>query len=162
MKSVEQGWYSIGEVADQLGLHVRTVRNYVRDGKLKAVRIGKQYRISREDFEALTGRTSEVEPSPAASPGRLEVSSIVQIDQVDPDAAYRLSTLVTASVGSGRDAADPLRVQTVYEQERARMKIVVLGGAADTAELLRLIDSVVGPDTGLFTTPENGRGADRG
>jgi excisionase family DNA binding protein len=30
-------------------LHVRTVRKYVRDGRLKAVRIGKQYRIARDD-----------------------------------------------------------------------------------------------------------------
>ena len=51
-----QDLYSIWEVADLLGLHVRTVRNYVRDGRLKAVRIGKQYRIAREDLEVLTGR----------------------------------------------------------------------------------------------------------
>ena len=54
--------YSVEQVAERLGLHVRTVRNYVRDGRLKAVRIGKQYRIAREDLEALTGH-------PAAAPG---------------------------------------------------------------------------------------------
>ncbi|WP_141724717.1 helix-turn-helix domain-containing protein, partial [Streptomyces niveus] len=54
MESDERELYSVGEVAERLGLHVRTVRNYVRDGRLKAVRIGKQYRISRADFEALT------------------------------------------------------------------------------------------------------------
>ena len=43
-----QDLYSVEQVAAQLGLHVRTVRNYVRDGRLKAVRIGKQYRIARE------------------------------------------------------------------------------------------------------------------
>ena len=43
------------QVAERLGLHVKTVRGYVREGRLKAVRIGKQYRISRQDLEALTG-----------------------------------------------------------------------------------------------------------
>ena len=47
--------YSVEQVAELLGLHVRTVRNYVRDGRLKAVRIGKQYRISRANLEELTG-----------------------------------------------------------------------------------------------------------
>ncbi|PCG87343.1 DNA-binding protein [Streptomyces sp. WZ.A104] len=162
MESDERELYSIGEVAERLGLHVRTVRNYVRDGKLRAVRIGKQYRISREDFEALTGRTAEAAPGPASAParGHLEVSSIVQIDGLTPDAAHRLSTLVTASAQSARSPSDSLRIQTVYDQERARMKIVVLGGAATTAELLHLIDSVTGPDSGLFPSTESGQGAD--
>ncbi|MEV4876272.1 helix-turn-helix domain-containing protein [Streptomyces cyaneofuscatus] len=148
MESGEPELYSIGEVAERLGLHVRTVRNYVRDGRLKAVRIGKQYRISRADFEALTGNPSTA--SADVGRGHLEVSSIVQIDAIGPDAAHRLSTFVTASAQSPRDAPDPLRVQTVHDRERARMKIVILGGAAATAELLHLIDGVLGPENGLL------------
>lgn len=157
MESGERELYSIGEVAERLGLHVRTVRNYVRDGRLKAVRIGKQYRISRADFEALTSSSSAAaadgSPSGAGGDdgrGHLEVSSIVQIDAIDPEAAHRLSTFVTASAQSPRDARDPLRVQTVHDRERARMKIVILGGAAATAELLHLIDGALGPQNGLL------------
>jgi excisionase family DNA binding protein len=143
-----QDLYSVEQVADRLGLHVRTVRNYVREGRLKAVRIGKQYRIAREDLEALTGR-----PVPAPdreTVGRrrhVEVSSIVQIDAVDPVDASRVSTMVMAAAGAPRDGDQPLRVETVYDEERARMKIVVLGGAATSAELLRLVDALMGADS---------------
>ena len=44
---------SVEQVAEILKLHVRTVRNYVRSGSLKATRIGKQYRIALGDLEAL-------------------------------------------------------------------------------------------------------------
>lgn len=156
MESGERELYSVGEVAERLGLHVRTVRNYVRDGRLKAVRIGKQYRISRADFEALTGLPEpEAEESAAAGVPRgrhLEVSSIVQIDSVGPDAASRLSTFVTASAQSARGQAHSLRIQTVYDRERARMKIVILGNAAETADLLNLVDSVLGPGNDLLPT----------
>lgn len=154
--------YSVGEVAERLGLHVRTVRNYVRDGRLKAVRIGKQYRISREDFEALTslpaanaGGTPDAAGNTGASPGsdgprgHVEVSSIVQIDAIRPDAASRLANLVTATAQSARDTPAPLRVQTLYDKERARMKIVILGDAPTSAELLHLIDGVLGPGNGM-------------
>jgi len=151
MESGERELYSIGEVAERLGLHVRTVRNYVRDGRLKAVRIGKQYRISRADFEALTGRSAADVPADAdGGRGHVEVSSIVQVDAIGPDAAHRLSTFVTASAQSPRDTQDPLRVQTVYDRERARMKIVILGGATATAELLHLVDGVLGPENGML------------
>ncbi|MER5730608.1 helix-turn-helix domain-containing protein [Streptomyces sp. NPDC002138] len=161
MESAERELYSVGEIAERLGLHVRTVRNYVRDGRLKAVRIGKQYRISREDFEALTRLPlggPETEPdrvpagAPAAARGRLEVSSIVQVDPIGPEAASRLSTLVTASAMGPRDTPEALRVQTVYDKERARMKIVILGNAVDTAEMLHLLDGALGPENGLFTS----------
>lgn len=163
MQNEGQELYSVGEVAERLGLHVRTVRNYVRDGRLKAVRIGKQYRISREDFEALTsgptdtgtgtdtGADAGADTSADARPARrhLEVSSIVQIDSIGPDAAHRLATLVTASAQSPRDTPDPLRLQTVYDKERARMKIVILGDAATTADLLHLVDGALGPGNGM-------------
>ncbi|MDX5576077.1 helix-turn-helix domain-containing protein [Streptomyces griseus] len=177
MGNDERELYSVGEVAELLGLHVRTVRNYVREGRLKAVRIGKQYRISKEDFAALTGRPVDGTaghpadgtvpvpvPAPAPALGHVEVSSIVQIDALGPDAAHRLSTFVTASTQSARDTVDPLRVQTVYDKERTRMKIVILGGAAATADLLHMIDGLLGPDNDLLAstdTSTGGQGADR-
>ncbi|WP_433479497.1 helix-turn-helix domain-containing protein [Spirillospora sp. CA-142024] len=128
--------YSVEEVADRLGLHVRTVRGYIRDGRLRAVRIGKQYRIARADLEALTGR-------PASPPaGAVEVSSIVQVDGVGRAEADRLGTLLQAGTNTG-DPGRALRLQVVHDEERNRMKIVILGGAAATADALHLLDSVI-------------------
>ncbi|PZF91979.1 DNA-binding protein [Micromonospora deserti] len=140
--------YSVGEVAERLGLHVRTVRGYIRTGRLRAVRIGKQYRIARADLDALTGRRL---PAPAAGAGTVEVSSIVQIDGVDRAASDRLATLVLAAANTAGHPARPLRVQTVYDEERHRMKIVILGGAGATADLLHLVEAVLGAGNGLLT-----------
>jgi excisionase family DNA binding protein len=139
---MENKMYSVEEVADLLGLHVRTVRGYIRSGRLKAVRIGKQYRIASTDLRELTGRPEPATERPAAA--LVEVSSIVEIDDVDRRTADRLSTLVLSGVQGDFDPEHPLRVQVVHTEERRRMKIVVLGGAAATAEVLRLIEAVLG------------------
>ncbi|MFG3423521.1 helix-turn-helix domain-containing protein [Micromonospora sp. NPDC049460] len=144
---MSEGMYSVEQVAERLGLHVRTVRGYIRAGRLRAVRIGKQYRIARADLDALTGRPESARP--AAGPA-VEVSSIVQIDGVDRAAADRLGTLVLAGANTGHDPGHPLRIQTVHDEERHRMKIVILGGAAATAEVLRLLDAVLDGDNGLL------------
>ncbi|MEU5780403.1 helix-turn-helix domain-containing protein [Micromonospora lupini] len=137
--------YSVEQVADQLGLHVRTVRGYIRSGRLRAVRIGKQYRIAGRDLDALTGR-----PPTATVAGQAEVSSIVQVDGVDRAAADRLGTLVLASVNTGHDPARPIRVQTVHDDDRRRLKIIILGDPGGTAEVLHLLDAVLNADNGLL------------
>jgi hypothetical protein len=114
----------------------------VRDGRLKAVRIGKQYRIARADLEALTGGPVPPSPREAARHRNVEVSSIVQIDAIDRELADRIGTMVLAAAKSPRDDDGPLRVQTVYDEERARLKVVVLGGAGVSAGLLRLISAL--------------------
>lgn len=131
--------FSVEQVAAKLGLHVRTVRNYVRDGRLKAVRIGKQYRIAADDLEAFTG-LPVVEPRPDRPIA--ELSSVTEVAGVDRATADRIATVVVASVNGPRDAGErPLRVETIYDQERATMKIIVLGDLAAGADLLRFVAS---------------------
>jgi excisionase family DNA binding protein len=130
---MEPGWYSVEQVAERLGLHVRTVRGYIRDGRLTAVRIGKQYRIARADLDAFTGRSA----TPAGRP-RVEVSTIVEIDDISAATADRISTFLVAGA-----QLQPIRVRTVYDDERGRLKVIVLGGAAGTADVLQLIDTLL-------------------
>jgi excisionase family DNA binding protein len=112
---------------------VKTVRSYVRDGRLEAVRIGRQYRIGADALEAFAGRP--VTP-PHSGPARaVEVSSIVQIDDVDRALADRVSTLVMSSVGGAPPDDGRLRVETAYDEGKSRMKIIVLGGPESTAAL---------------------------
>jgi excisionase family DNA binding protein len=133
-----QDLYSVEQVADFLGLHVRTIRTYVREGRLKAVRIGKQYRIAREDLEAFTGR-----PVPVAEPVRrqrhIEVSSVVQIDAISPDDANRVTNLLLASTKNGSADGQPLRVDSIYDEERGRLKVIVSGSVGTSVGLLKLI-----------------------
>ncbi|MFI0357420.1 helix-turn-helix domain-containing protein [Actinomadura sp. 9N407] len=139
---MRQAYYSVDQVAELLGLHVRTVRGYVRDGRLKATRVGRQYRITREDLEAFTG----VPAPPAARRTRhSEVSGIVQVDAISPEETTRLSNTIVAVAQSrrGDGGADHLRVETVYDEERAALKIVVLGGLAVVADLLKVIDALL-------------------
>src|SRR3954466_2216636 len=126
MTAAEQ-FFSIEQVASQLGLHVRTVRNYVRDGRLKGVRIGKQYRIARTDLESLTGQALTAAPSVANDVSRrhTEVSSIVQVEAIDFAAASRVTNALMAAVKGRSEDDGPLRIDTIHDPERARLKVIL-------------------------------------
>lgn len=129
---MSQELYSVDQVAERLGLHVRTVRGYIREGRLSAVRIGKQYRIARADLEAFTGQ-----PAPAGR--HVEVSSIVEIDGVDLDAAIRITNALMGTMNTRRGGEPPMRAETIHDRERKRLKIILVGGLDVTRDLLKLI-----------------------
>jgi excisionase family DNA binding protein len=139
-----QDLFTADEVADRLGLHVRTVRNYIRDGRLTAVRIGKQYRIARADLEAFTGRPAEPAVRDTAIRRRhVGVSSIVEIDAISPETVSRVSTLLTSAAAHRRDGDGQLRLDIVHDEERAHLKIVVLGSLSTSTDIFGLISAVI-------------------
>ncbi len=137
-------YYSIEQVAERLGLHVRTVRNFVHDGRLTATRVGKQYRIASEDLAKLMGR-----PATAFQPDGMHrhvaVSSIVEIDAIDRDTTNRITTMLMAAANSRDGSGPPLRVQTLYDEERARLKVVVMGSIEDTSAMLKAVKALAEP-----------------
>ncbi len=136
--------YSVEQVADLLNLHVRTVRNYVREGRLKAVKIGKQYRIAREDLKAMTGRpASALEREPVRRHRHVEVSSIIEIDAVSLDTANRVMNMLGGSYSSRRSGDEPLRIETIYNTERARLKVILVGGMDANASYFKMINAVL-------------------
>jgi excisionase family DNA binding protein len=135
-----QELYSVDQVAERLGLHVRTVRAYVRDGRLKATRIGKQYRIGRADLEAFTGHpVGPTERETVRRSRHVEVTSIVQIDAISPEAADRMVGTLTASA-LGRTEPGSLRVESLYFDELGRLKLILVGDLAAVAEAFALVE----------------------
>ena len=59
-----KGWVSADEVAEKLGVHETTVRDWINNGRLPAVRLpgGKAIRIRPEDLEE---HLTEIEPKSA-------------------------------------------------------------------------------------------------
>ena len=135
------GLLSIDQVAERLGLHVRTVRRYVREGRLGAVRIGKQYRVTREALDTLTGRATPAVPAGPPLARHIEVSSIVQVEGVDFETASRVTNALLSSVKGRPEGAHPLRIDTIYDPERARLKVILNGSADTTAGLLKFVNA---------------------
>ena len=47
----EKQYYTAKELAEVLGLNVMTIYRYIKAGKLKAYKIGKEFRIENAEFE---------------------------------------------------------------------------------------------------------------
>lgn len=57
MGKVAKEYYTARELADKLSLNVMTIYRYINAGKLKAHKIGKEFRVGHSDFEKFMERT---------------------------------------------------------------------------------------------------------
>ncbi|HEY2464730.1 MAG TPA: helix-turn-helix domain-containing protein [Steroidobacteraceae bacterium] len=137
----EAGFYSLNQVAERLGLHVRTVRAYVRNGRLKAVRIGKQYRVAQEDLDSITG--ADEARSRAARRRRAEVSCVVQMGAVTQNTVLRMADHLRGAVQARRDDGSALRVETIYDQGHAELKVIVIGSLSAAANIFGLLAAIL-------------------
>jgi excisionase family DNA binding protein len=137
----ESRMYSLHQVAERLGLHVRTVRAYVRAGRLKAVRIGKQYRVAREELEAIVGASNTRDA--VARRRRAEVSSVVQMDAVTENTALRVADHLRSAVKTPRHDGSALRVETIYDTGHAHLKVIVIGSLSAASHVFGLLGAIL-------------------
>jgi excisionase family DNA binding protein len=142
---MEEPVYSTEQVAERLGLHVKTVRSYVREGRLKAVRIGKQYRIAAADLATMMGRpVSSFDQSVVRKVRRAEVYTIVEVDAVSPELSGRVTNMLLGAAGSNDHSEDvPTQIKAIYDAARGQLKLILIGNIETTAALLKMVNTLV-------------------
>ena len=75
-------FYSVSEVAEMLGVSSQTIMPLIHNGKLKAIRVGRNYRIAIADFNTAFGNTQQMNiQTVAQQPATKEVKTLsAQID----------------------------------------------------------------------------------
>jgi chromosome partitioning protein len=56
-----ENWLTVKEITTRLKLHPNTVARYIQEGKLRGVKVGKNYRVRESDLAAFVGEYSNEE-----------------------------------------------------------------------------------------------------
>ena len=83
----EESFLTVAEVAGMLKLNQQTVRNWIDQGSLPALRVGRRVRIKRSDFERVLAQSYTAAPAPArqdAGPSAEDFWGGEPIGVVDP------------------------------------------------------------------------------
>ncbi len=63
----EETFLTVAEVAEMLKLNQQTVRNWIDQGSLPALRVGRRVRIKRSDFDRILEESYSGRPTPPAA-----------------------------------------------------------------------------------------------
>lgn len=139
--------YTVEDVANRTGLTDRTIRNYLKDGKLKGKKIGGQWRFTVDDIEALF-RTPGKSDGDRGAAGK---SFDEPCAQVNPDVytivEYECDAVTAGDISErlrAEAAADSLAgsIDCLYDNAAARARFVFRGSADFVAAMLKPIRKI--------------------
>ncbi len=147
---------TVDQVAEMLHLHPKTIRGFIREGKLKAKKIGKEWRIQREDIDVFTGagetrsvssgesKTEEIDGPDAQGVRheKIQVTTIIDIRVANRDEADRISSSIMASANTKDQSYGNKRIDYIYYETESRARFLVFGSAGYVSDLLRMISAV--------------------
>nr|WP_282505751.1 DNA-binding protein [Burkholderia cepacia] len=111
---------------------------FIRDGKLRATRVGRAYRILDTDLAAF----AQTEPA-APVPRAVRVTSIVDIPDASQSMHQYLSRSLHAMAAGRTSYVEPVRIDVTFDPAASVVKVVVAATPADTAALMSSLDMLL-------------------
>jgi excisionase family DNA binding protein len=146
--------YTVEQFAERLKVHPKTVLRFIRDGRVRAVKVGKSYRILRTEMEAVTGISPDTyrdafeayrgvlerRGEPAGVRASARTTSIVDLPEVAPATAETMARMLSAA-RMGRSAHEhAMNLNVAYDPATRILKIIIVGSLSDTAAMLKMVE----------------------
>lgn len=146
---MDDAYFSAEQVAEQLGMHVKTIQRYIRQGQLPASRIGKRWRVSARDLAAFTQRQRTQTPAEPAE-SRVKASAVLDIRVESRDEAIRIVNTLTAVLnGKPPEYGNSTLTAQFLESERM-VRVALWGELRFTQTMLGFVASLTGEGTEGF------------
>lgn len=157
---MEEKFYTIDQIADILGMHHKTIRKFITEGKLRANKVGKQWRISGHDLslfmednnvniksnnklesEKIEFSNGDIDSNNRTS--KINVSTVIDINEVDIDEHRRISNTILALMNSKDSKMSNSTINIKYYKSDKNLKVMLWGNVKFTNEMLGFISTII-------------------
>lgn len=157
---MENQFYTIDKIAEILGMHHKTIRKFITEGKLGANKVGKQWRISGHDLSVFMEKNnvsinnkkiSEESNIDFVTNGELKdtikqkvnVSTVVDINDVDKEEYFRISNTLIALMNCKDSEMEKSTINMKYDEKVNRLRVLLWGNVRFIEGMLSSISMLV-------------------
>ena len=156
---MEEKFYTIDHIAEILGMHHRTIRKFITEGKLRANKVGKQWRISGHDLslfmednnvniksnnklenEKIEFSTGDIDSNNKTN--KINISTVIDINEVDMDEHKRISNMLLALMNSKDSKISNSTINIKYYKNDKNLKVMLWGDIEFTNVMLDFISTI--------------------
>lgn len=149
---MDEKFYTIDQVAEILEMHHKTIRKFIKDEKLKANKVGKQWRISKEDLDRFMDVKSDENNGLEFKLNsykelrcipKVNVSTVVDINSISNNEYSRLSNLLLALVNNPTSMSSGSTINLKYNENENRLRVMLWGDIKFIEDMLGSISILI-------------------
>jgi len=132
---VASGFYSVENAAEKLGVHTRTVLRFINQGKLKANKVGRQWRIKETDLLSLLGQNIPLR--------KIEASSVIDIPVTGESEANRIHNAFIPALNNRTRENNNHRVDFLYNSFDGYVRFTLWGSVSFMKDFYTLLENIL-------------------
>lgn len=138
---MEHTYYTVAQVAEMLKMHEKTLQRYIREGKLRAVKVGKAWRITGHDLSLFTQNHKLTDADKEKANKKIMVSSVIDIDVDSMDEGITLINMITAALNSKQQSGGKSSMNAQFIEQDSKVRIMFYGDVKLTEDLMWVLSN---------------------
>jgi excisionase family DNA binding protein len=137
---MNETYYTVEQISEILNIHPKTIQRYIREGKLRATKIGKSWRVTGHDLSLFTERDETTTNKNTPHEIKAIVSSVCDIDVDGRDEAIRIMNSLTAVLNVKPPEYGRSTLHTQFIESENKVRVTLWGGVHFMAVMMDAID----------------------
>ncbi len=138
-------FYSVEQIASMIDLHPKTIQRYIREGRLKAQKIGKAWRVSGHDLSVFVEGTDGVKEACTshglqsiiqAAGKTIRVSAFIDIPVDNHAEAVQVANWITAMMNARSSEREYSSMNSQYIEPEHMIRIMFCGSPAFLTDIM--------------------------
>ncbi|QQE77212.1 helix-turn-helix domain-containing protein [Alicyclobacillus sp. SO9] len=141
-------FFTVDQFAQVLHMHPRTVRRYIREGQLRATKVGREWRIRKEDADMFMGGNAKelhdnaiddvqsyIDGFNGQVTGKLQVCAVLDCHVDDKEEAFEIAKIVMRHMNEDHDYG-PAKSQYFYDKDTKKGRYILWGNPTFIGRIL--------------------------
>ena len=142
---MDETYYTVEQIAGLLNIHPKTIQRYIREGKLRAVKLGKSWRVTGHDLSTFT-ESGGAAPTRDAPRLPATASSVIDIDVGTREDAIRIMNALTAVQNAKPPEYGRSSLHVQFIEAEMKVRVSLWGGIPFMTAMLDAVGMLVNPN----------------
>ena len=121
-------YFTVEQISDMLDIHPKTIQRYIREGRLRATKIGKSWRVTGHDLSVFVESDGDEVLGSGNQPARSVIaSSVIDITAAGKEDAIRIMNTLTAALNAKPPEYGQSSMQSQYIERENMVRVTLWG-----------------------------------
>ena len=144
---MNKDYYTVEQISNMLDIHPKTIQRYIREGRLRATKIGKSWRVTGHDLSVFAESDGNEGPGSENRPEYgVIASSVIDIGVDGKEDAVRIMNTLTAALNAKPPEYGQSSMQSQYIECENMVRVMLWGTVRFMAVMMDTIASLTEPN----------------